>query len=148
MTSDTLLLVDGGGVRPFDGDLDDYPAWLAGRDPAARQVGDEDLAREGGDRKQQRRQSAETRKALQPLRKREQQLEQRLAALNTRRAALEQTLATSELYEPEGKSRLLALLAEQRQLSADLEETEDAWLEVSESIEQFFSRDDGHGAFS
>ena len=33
VTVDTLLLVDGGGVAPFDGDLDDYPAWLAARDP-------------------------------------------------------------------------------------------------------------------
>jgi ATP-binding cassette, subfamily F, member 3 len=31
VTSDDLWLVDGGAVRPFDGDLDDYPAWLAGR---------------------------------------------------------------------------------------------------------------------
>jgi ATP-binding cassette subfamily F protein 3 len=149
VTSDTLMLVDGGGVRPFDGDLDDYPAWLAGRDPGARSAGDATTARDGGgDRTQQRRQSAEARKSLQPLRNREKQLEQRLTVLNARRATLEQALAAADLYELENKARLLALLAEQRQVSADLETTEDAWLEVSESIEQFFSREDCQGALS
>ena len=137
VTSDTLVLVDDGSVRPFDGDLDDYPAWLAGRDQAARSAEDAGGGRDGGDRKQQRRQAAETRKALQPLRTREKHLEQQLAELTARREVLERELAAPELYEPDGKERLLRLLAEQRQVSVDLEATEDAWLEVSEAIEQF-----------
>ncbi|MBK1716580.1 ATP-binding cassette domain-containing protein [Thiocystis violacea] len=136
VTSDTLLLVDGGAVCPFDGDLDDYPAWLAGRE-AARAGGEDTGGREGGERKQQRRQAAEARKALQPLKSREKALEKRLAELGVRRATLEQALAAPELYAPEGKERLLALLADQRRVAAELEETETAWLEVSEAIEQF-----------
>ncbi|TCT20174.1 ATP-binding cassette domain-containing protein [Thiobaca trueperi] len=139
VTSDTLLLVDGGGVRPFDGDLDDYPAWLAASERESRQTNEGDTARESGDRRQQRRQAAESRKALQPLRNREKQLEQRMETLTARRAALEEALAAPDLYEPDGKTRLLALLAEQRQVGADLTATEDAWIEVSEAIEQFQS---------
>jgi ATP-binding cassette, subfamily F, member 3 len=137
VTSDTLLLVDGGGVRPFDGDLDDYPAWLAGRDREERQVADDKTFPEGGDRKQQRRQAAEARKALQPLRSRERQLEERLAMLTTRRAELDRALTAPELYEADGKVRLLAYLDEQRRVNAELEQVEEAWLEVSEAIEQF-----------
>ena len=40
VTSDELLLVHGGGVQPFDGDLDDYPAgWPSGRRPARSPTG-------------------------------------------------------------------------------------------------------------
>ena len=137
VTSDTLLLVDGGEVRPFDGDLDDYPLWLAAREREERAANEGKAAQDGGDRKEQRRQAAEARKALQPLRKREKELEQRLTTLTARRQALDEALSAPDLYEPSGKTRLLELLTEQRQVSADLESTEDAWIEVSEAIERF-----------
>jgi ATP-binding cassette subfamily F protein 3 len=142
VTADTLLLVDAGAVRPFDGDLDDYPAWLANNDPSRNSEGTRPTgaasgaATDGNERKQQRRQSAQSRQTLQPLRKQEKTLEKRIEALAARRAALEQTLADPDLYAPEAKARLLGLLAEQRQVSADLEATELAWLEVNEAIEQ------------
>jgi len=143
VTSDDLWLVDGGAVRPFDGDLDDYPAWLAGRQFQDEQKGSTGPgpSERGGERKQQRRQAAEARKALQPLRTREKTLERRLGELGERRAALEQELTAPELYEPAAKDRLLKLLAEQRQLQADLDATETAWLEVCEAIEQFQTDD-------
>ena len=137
VTSDDLWLVDGGAVRPFDGDLDDYPAWLAGRQLQDEQKGSINARESGGERKQQRRQAAEARKALQPLRTREKSLERRLAELSTRRTALEQELSAPELYEPAAKDRLLMLLAEQRRLQADLDAAETDWLEVCEAIEQF-----------
>ncbi|BCU07737.1 ATP-binding cassette domain-containing protein [Allochromatium tepidum] len=143
VTSDDLWLVDGGAVRPFDGDLDDYPAWLAGRQLRDEQKGPTapGPSERGGERKQQRRQAAEARKALQPLRTREKTLERRLNELSERRAALEQELTAPELYEPAAKDRLLNLLAEQRRLQTDLDDTETAWLEVCEAIEQFQTDD-------
>ena len=134
VTADTLLLVDGGRVDPFDGDLDDYPAWLAARDPDAD--AGRAAARDGADRRQQRRQAADVRKALAPLRNRLQDLEQRHARLESRRAALETVLADPALYEPQAKPRLLALLEEQRQVAAELTAGESDWLEASEELEQ------------
>jgi ATP-binding cassette, subfamily F, member 3 len=145
VTTDRLVLVDGGAVRPFDGDLDDYPAWLAGRMTGAQPAATAAAEGREGERKQQRRQSAEARKALQPLRQREKQLAQQLAQLTAQRTALELTLAAPELYAPEQKTQLLARLAEQRQICADVELVEDAWLEVSEAIEQFAAGADGGG---
>ncbi|NEV62702.1 ATP-binding cassette domain-containing protein [Thiorhodococcus minor] len=136
VTSDTLLLVHDGAVEPFDGDLDDYPAWLARTDPDAATAADAETQREVVDRKALRRQAAEARKALQPLKRREQELDRRLAALSERRASLEQALTAPGLYEPEAKERLLTLLSEQRQVNAELEAVESDWLEVSEAIEQ------------
>ena len=136
VTADTLLLVDGGGVAPFDGDLDDYPAWLAARDPDREGARAPAEPREGGDRKQQRRQAADVRKALQPLRNRLQALEQRLAGLEARRHELTAALALPEVYAPEAKPRLLGLMDESQRVAAELATAEAEWLEVGEALEQ------------
>ena len=136
VTADTLLLVDSGGVAPFDGDLDEYPAWLAARDPDREGARPPAEAREGGDRKQQRRQAADVRKALQPLRNRLQALEQRLAGLEARRHELTAALALPEVYAPEAKPRLLALMDESQRVAAELATAEAEWLEVGETLEQ------------
>jgi ATP-binding cassette subfamily F protein 3 len=136
VTADTLLLVDGGGVAPFDGDLDDYPAWLAARDPDREGARPAAETREGTDRKQQRRQAADIRKALQPLRNRLLALEQRLAVLEARRQELSDALAQPDLYAPDAKSRLLTLMDESQRVNAELSATEAEWLEVGEELEQ------------
>jgi ATP-binding cassette, subfamily F, member 3 len=138
VTSDALLLVDAGAVRTFDGDLDDYPAWLAakGADHGTATATPAPDTAESGDRKQQRRQAAQSRQALQPLRQQEKTLEKRLETLTARRALIEQLLTDPDLYAAEAKARLLSLMEEQRQIITDLEETEGAWLEVNEAIEQ------------
>ncbi len=159
-TVDQLLLVDAGRVAPFDGDLDDYPAWLLSRQTRLEQAamamapgGSGGAAGGGGPgdadrqaltpgpdnsaaaRKDQRRLEAEERKRLQPLRQRLQQLETQIDRLATRRVALEAALADPGLYEAEGKPRLLKLLADKQQLDAEQEEAETAWLEASEAME-------------
>jgi ATP-binding cassette subfamily F protein 3 len=134
VTVDTLLLVDGGSAGPFDGELDDYPAWLAARDPDSRPV--EAADRQGSQRKQQRRDKAEQRKTLQPLRNRLKILEQELEGLERRRRELDQCLADSGLYAPESKPRLLALLEEQRQVGAALGQAEAEWLTLGEELER------------
>jgi ATP-binding cassette subfamily F protein 3 len=155
VTCESLLLVDDGAVGPFAGDVDDYPSWLASRvgrregepgdadgsprpvagpsaGPAASSTGVSDP----NDRRQQRRLGAQSRQALNPLRQRERGLEQQLETLSARRAAIEEVLSGPELYRPEAKDRLLALLDEQRAVAAELAATEQAWLEVSEAIEE------------
>ena len=136
VTADTLLLVDGGRVEPFDGDLDDYPAWLAARDPDASGPKVATDPREGADKRQQRRQSADLRKTLQPLRNRLKGLEQRLEELEAKRSALAAALAAPELYAAAAKPQLLSLLDDQRRNAAELELTEAQWLEVGEDLEQ------------
>lgn len=136
VTSDRLLLVDAGAARPFEGDLDDYPAWLASAPTLETARAPRDGAGESGDRKQQRRESARARQSLQPLRQREKALEKQIETLSARRATLEQSLADPALYAPEAKTRLLALIDEQRQIDADLAAAETAWIEISETLEQ------------
>jgi ATP-binding cassette, subfamily F, member 3 len=134
VTVDTLLLVDGGSVQPFDGELDDYPAWLAARDPDG--ICGPSGERQVNPRKQQRRDKADQRRALAPLRSRLKGVEEELEGLERRRQELDLGLADPGLYAPECKSRLLALLDEQRQVLAALAEAESRWLSLGEELER------------
>ncbi len=139
VTSDTLLLVDGGGVVPFDGSIDDYPAWLAARQVEAEASGVATDTAAGGAapaRKDQRRLEAEQRRRSQPLRSRVQALDKRLAALTAQRTELEHALGSTDLYEAAAKARLLALLEDKRRLDEEIDEVEGAWLDASEALER------------
>jgi ATP-binding cassette subfamily F protein 3 len=141
VTTDTLLLVDGGGIAPFDGAIDDYPAWLAGRqaDADLRQPAGSAPAppagRESQARKDQRRVEAEQRRRTQPFRARLQALDEQLATLAARRTELEQALAAPGVYEASAKARLLGLLDDKRRVDEDLAAAEGAWLDTSEALE-------------
>jgi len=135
VTSNQLLLVDAGGVTSFAGDLDDYPAWLAGRQMRRDSSPAQMPSRDGRSRKAQRQAKVEQRRNLQPLRRRLEALETRLADLEARRGELERKLALPRLYEPASKPRLLSLMARKQRLDTACAETETAWLETGEALE-------------
>ncbi|MBK1649735.1 ATP-binding cassette domain-containing protein [Rhabdochromatium marinum] len=138
---DELWLVDQGQVTPFDGDLGDYPAWLAARTQSrttsSSQTNCPDAASGERDaRKEQRRRQAEARTRTRPLRRRLEQLEQRINALSARQSELETALGDTALYQPEAKPQLLALIAEKQQLDAELSGVEHDWLQVGEALQE------------
>jgi len=136
---DELLLVDAGGIAPFDGSLDEYPAWLTARQqsaPAAAERPDPAASGSAATKKAQRRREAEMRSQLQPLRKRLTELDRRLEQLTARRERLEQDLAAPELYEPAAKQRLLTLMDEKQRVDAELAGVELDWLETGDALEQ------------
>jgi len=120
---DDLWLVDGGRLQTFDGDLDDYPAWLARRKatPADQTV----AAGKPVDRRQRKTQ-------LNRLRK----LETEMATLTSACTSLEQQLAEQSIYEAANRDQLNASLAAQVQKSKQLAQVEEEWLSLSEAIEQ------------
>jgi len=133
VTADRLLLVERGTIADFPGTLDDYPGWLAGQ---ARDAGDAASPSDNtSSRKAQRQQDAIERKRLQPLKHRFRALEQQLAELTARVQELDERLADPELYRPEAKDRLLAMIEEKRRLASELERVESDWLEVGEALE-------------
>jgi ATP-binding cassette subfamily F protein 3 len=134
--ADGFLLVDGGSVTPFDGDLEDYRALRLGG-AAAVAPGE---ASAGPSRRDQRRREAERRERLRPLRQALEAAEARLEALQRERDTLEAELADGRLYDEDRKDRLKALLREQGDNRAALEEAEEAWLEAGEALEAL-SRD-------
>jgi ATP-binding cassette subfamily F protein 3 len=128
LVAERLWLVADGTVRAFDGDLDDYRALLAERArPAAKA--------DTGSRRDDRRERAEARAALAPLRKRARDAEARLAKLAEERAALERRLADPALYAPGQASEIAATTARLAAVKRLAEAAEADWLAAEEALE-------------
>lgn len=148
-TTDEFLIVADGRLSPFDGDLDDYRAWLfktkLGRDePAAASPATVSPApREAIDRKEQKRQEAETRQRLsaqkKPIEARIQRLDALMDKLNTRKLELEQVLADPEIYTEANKETLKFHLYDQAQIARELEQVETEWMVQQEALEAILS---------
>ncbi len=120
---DDLWLVDGGALQRFDGDLDDYPAWLARRKAAPAESAA--APAKPVDRRELKAQQNRLRK-----------IEKEMTALTQARDRLEQRLGEQSLYAAENREDLEASLAEQAENSRRLAQVEEEWLSLSEAIEQ------------
>jgi ATP-binding cassette subfamily F protein 3 len=127
LVADRLWLVGDGAVRPYDGDMDDYRALLVERArPAPRQ----ETTRRGD-----RRERAEARAQLAPLRRRVRDAEALIGKLAAERAAIEKRLADPTIYAP---GRAAEVTAANTRLAAIARETEAAeldWLEAEAAME-------------
>jgi len=138
---DRLELVYGGQVEEFKDDLDHYPAWLSQQakhtetvtEPLADQMAAERETAE--QRKVRKRQEAERRKQLQPLKRAVEKAEKALEALQVKQKSLEAQLADNTLYEAANKDRLSQLLTEKATLDRDLEDAELEWLRAMDALE-------------
>ncbi|QID19271.1 ATP-binding cassette domain-containing protein [Nitrogeniibacter mangrovi] len=139
-TCDRFVLVDGGRVQPFDGDLDDYRDWLsAQRAQAMAAAACPTRSADKAQRKAEREQATAERKAAlaarRPLLKEAEQLEKKLAAWQGEKDLLDTRLADPGLYADPDSALLQDLLKRQAQLVADMEVAELRWLEVHELLE-------------
>ncbi|MCB1759240.1 MAG: ATP-binding cassette domain-containing protein [Gammaproteobacteria bacterium] len=137
-TSDQLLLVDAGGIVEFQQELDAYPAWLVERrreESATATSESAPVEHSAAARKAQKREQAERRRQLQPLREQLLKLERQLDELHQQQARLELTLADASIYQPENKDELRAKLAEKATLDRRLTEVEERWFSLSETLE-------------
>jgi ATP-binding cassette, subfamily F, member 3 len=135
-TADTLLLVYGGALRTFEGDLEDYARWLAER-RASESVEPQEPALDHGAaaRKDRRREAAERRRQLQPRKAEVQRIEAAVERLSGEKARIEAQLADPNLYRESEKVRLKELLLEQARVDHALSQAEDAWLAACEALE-------------
>ena len=145
---DEFWLVSAGGVREFDGDLDDYQRWLleqsreaakartaaaAAPAPAAPQA-KAAVAGGGGfreDRKAQAQARQRATEQVRPLKAEFVRLEARLATAVPERDALTAGLADAGLSPAERAERGKRL----KQLTDEIEAMETRWLELGEAIE-------------
>ncbi|HEX6706512.1 MAG TPA: ATP-binding cassette domain-containing protein [Albitalea sp.] len=140
---DEFWLVAGGGVRPFDGDLDDYQRWLldtakeqakALRETAAAKPSD-DAPNRREDRKAAALARQQRADQVKPLRKELIRIDNRLGVLFSERDELEavfaqNTLAPAELAD---KGKRLKLVGD------EIEQLEGRWLELSTQIDALTS---------
>ncbi len=128
LVSDRLWLVGDGTVRPYDGDMDDYRALLAERARPAR-------AEAAPTKRDDRRDRAEARQNLAPLRRQARAAEALMAKLAAERAAIEVKLADPAMY---AAGRTADVTAANTRLAAIARETASAeadWLAAEEALE-------------
>ncbi|GAB2789442.1 ATP-binding cassette domain-containing protein [Halomonas shantousis] len=141
---DEFWQVADGTLTPFDGDLEDYRAWLKARlEGERREAREEKTQRQAdngeakGDRKASRRAAAEMREKLRPLKRERDKAERGMTETQAALAGVEEALADAALYtEASRKEELTALLTRQGELKNRLEGLEQAWLEAEEALEQ------------
>lgn len=137
VTTDSLWLVNSGRVVEFEDSLDDYPGWLAQRSRDRADKDNNAVAQSGATaRKQRKREEAELRNKLSPLRRRIERAETALSGLAEQKEQVERQLSDPELYAVDDKTRLRALLDEQTELQNTLAVREQEWIEACEELER------------
>jgi ATP-binding cassette, subfamily F, member 3 len=132
--ADEFYIVHQARAAAFDGDLEDYAKWLADADSAAAGPG-ERKPETTDSRRQRKREEAERRNRLSPLRAALAKCEGELERLARERSRVQAALEAPDIYTDGAKERLGKLLAEQSQLARAAEKAESAWLESTESLE-------------
>ncbi len=150
-TTDQFLIVAGGKLQAFDGDLDDYREWLfrtklasTDDDTAAftevKQVAPEKPAVPAADRREEKRREAQDRQRLaaarKPIESRLKRLDEALAKLNARKAAIDAQLTDPAIYAEAAKEALKALILDQAYVARELTGIEAEWLELQQRLEK------------
>jgi ATP-binding cassette subfamily F protein 3 len=139
LTADRLWLVADGGVSSYDGDMDDYRRLLLGRKNTNKSTDVKGKTEPAApapiiDKKEQRRQTAEKRKALAPLRSQLQRAEKNMAKLEVEKAKIAEALADPSLYDGDNGA-LMDLQRQHGHVEHDLAAAEEAWLSLQEEWE-------------
>ena len=125
-TADELWLVADGTAMPFDGDLEDYRAWVE-----ARRV--ETAAPATPAAEKPRREAPVRKKALLS---KQAKLESELQAAQTRLAVVQQKLADPATYATPGNPEITGLNRERELLEEKIARLEESWLELATALEQ------------
>lgn len=160
-TVDRFWIVADGGVREFDGDLEDYRDWLAQhqantrkQEVAARQIVQNTLATQHPDaangielsnidRKQKKREEAQERQRTAALRKPIEtklvKIEKELDAAQLKLKALDGLIADPDLYSDARREERLQTLAQHGEITKLHSQLEETWLELQGELESIQS---------
>jgi ATP-binding cassette subfamily F protein 3 len=127
LVADRLWLVADGTVRAYEGDLDDYRTLLVERARPARA--------ETPTRRDDRRDRAEARQALAPLRRQAKDAEATIQKLTAERAALEAKLADPKMYAAGKAADVTAANTRLAAIARAQAEAEAVWLAAEEAME-------------
>jgi ATP-binding cassette subfamily F protein 3 len=134
LVADRLWLVEGGTVRPFDDDLDAYRRRLLERDEPAenRAV----VAPPGANaRRAGRREAADRRLSLEPLRRKARSAEATAARLAAEQQALDRTLVEPGAFVGQGAA-LADALKRRAELERLIAKAEAEWFEAAAELER------------
>ncbi len=137
--ADRLWLVDKGTVTPFDGDMEDYRRLVLGRSDGRSDDEDREERKPRAEeppvsQKDARREAAQKREALAPLRKKIKKQEELIENLRKAIQALDGQLADPELYRAE-PDKAAGLAKERAEAVHAFARAETEWLDLSEEYE-------------
>jgi ATP-binding cassette subfamily F protein 3 len=138
LVADRLWLVEGGTVRPFDDDLDAYRRRLLSREESAPGRDNERGNGASGavdPRRAARRDAAERRIVLEPLRRKSRLAEQNAARLAAEQRALDTKLAAPGAFGGRGPA-LADALKRRAELARRIAEAEAEWIAAESEIER------------
>ena len=134
-TADRLLLVADGHVTPFEGDLDDYRRFLLTGDNApTRRVENNSAPEAKVSKEDARRNAAEKRQNLKPLKDKVTAAEHQIATLNAELAKLDKTLSDPLLFTKD-PAKATSVSKKRADAARKLEAAEKTWLAASEAYE-------------
>jgi len=137
LVCDSYWRVADGVVAPFEGDLDDYAAWLrkgASSLGAAAASGSVAAAANAESRADRRRSAAEQRERGRPLRNRLKTVETRIEKIGSELVQLDLRLNDQAVYAGD-KVELNKLVKTQGSLRGEREALEEEWLQLQEQLE-------------
>jgi ATP-binding cassette subfamily F protein 3 len=126
LVCDKFVRVADGKVEPFDGDLDEYAAWLRSRSSEPKPKADAKAAKPA------------TKPAAKPSdadARRLKQLESRLAELSSEAKHIADELADPGVYNSDGGAVLVQLTQRQARVLGERETVEAEWLALAEALE-------------
>lgn len=142
LTADRLIMVDSGHAKEFAGSLDDYTDFILGRNQPKNMGRDEVSkggtktgAKTGGNRKDDRRASAEKRKAQAALRSVVSKAEKDMARLGSQLSEIDRAMFDPSSAEAHYADLTMTELMKKRaEIQAALEKAEAQWLTASEAL--------------
>lgn len=138
-TCDKFILVADGKAETFDGDLEDYKSWLDAE--RLKEKAQQTAQAEPSNHKIERAQSKAERQARlaerRPLLKESEKCEANIAQWQKEKAPIDARMAEPSLYEAAAKQELQTLLKRQAELTQQIEQAEERWLELQELLEAF-----------
>jgi ATP-binding cassette subfamily F protein 3 len=136
LVADRLWLVEGGTVRPFDDDLEGYRRRLLSREETVSGGARGNGAATGGEqRRAGRRDAADRRASLQPLRRTARQAEAAAARLAAEQQALDHRLAMPGAFDGSG-AELADALKRRAELARLIAAAEAEWVAAETAIEE------------
>ncbi len=143
---DNFVLVADGSVTPFDGDLDDYKAWLDLQKTKQKQImlngdGVQDApniafkALSGNSYAQQKQERQARIVIRRPLIKETETLEKTIEKYNIEKTTLDARAQQPSLYDVENKAELQDCLKRQAELTNLIDAAEMRWLALHEQLE-------------
>lgn len=145
--AERLWLVEGGTVQPFDGDMNDYKTWRLAQARGERSAKSPPLPEDPtllektttttinrNDRQQAKRDAAQERTRLAPLKRAVQKAEDHIERLTARKTALETRLADPTLYT-HGSENAAAIRADLTHVLKSLHDAEECWSQAMENLE-------------